>query len=105
MMRLLPLLLLCACPTKRYPPELPLDPEYTECEAPEECTVVELGCCGECNGGFAVAARADKADEVFDEFSERCKGKNVSCNLMACPGWIIDCVEGSCAIERGEFTY
>lgn len=100
---LAPILLLAACGDD-YPPPDPLPAEYTTCEAADDCIPVELGCCDACNGGLAVAVRADKAEEVADLYSENC-GASTSCTLMGCPEWVVSCDAGTCAMERGSFTY
>ena len=85
-----------------FPPPDPLPAEYTTCGAPTDCVVTELGCCDACNGGLAVAVRADQEEAVVDAYAERCGG-STECTLMACPDWVVTCDAGTCAAERGTF--
>ena len=98
---LLPLAL--GCFGDDYPPPDPLPSEYTTCEADEDCVVVELGCCDECNGGLAVAVRADQEATVTDLYSERC-GECTACTEMGCAPWVVTCQDGTCANARGDLT-
>lgn len=86
-----------------YPPPDPLPAEYTTCGSEADCVVVELGCCDECNGGTAVAVRADQEAEVADLYSERC-GNGTACTEMGCAPWVVTCEAGTCANARGELT-
>jgi hypothetical protein len=83
-----------------YPPPDPLPAEYTACEADADCVVTELGCCDECNGGFAVAVRSDRQAEVVDLYSERCGG-DTACTEMGCQPWVVTCDAGTCGAARG----
>lgn len=93
----------CVLPNPNYPPALPLEAEFTDCEVDEDCTLVELGCCDACNGGFKVSVRTDRRQEVEREFAETCPG-DFACTLLACPPDEAVCDENNtCAIETGSF--
>ena len=99
---LISFLLVSACGNPSYPPELPLDEELTTCTADEDCVVVQLGCCDACNGGVAVSARADRAEDVRGEFAEAgCA--TVDCTLMDCPPLLATCPATTCTLEQGTF--
>ena len=85
-----------------YPPALPLESSLTECATVDDCVAVELGCCDECNGGFAVAVNTDSADAVVADFSETC-GLSYACTAMGCAPWELSCDAGTCAMVRGTF--
>ena len=85
-----------------YPPPTELPAEYTACDAPEDCVVVELGCCDACNGGEARAVNAGQADVVRDRYTEVCQ-PGTGCTLIGCPAWETTCVDNVCGLERGEF--
>ncbi|MCO4772475.1 MAG: hypothetical protein KDA24_20750 [Deltaproteobacteria bacterium] len=97
---LLGMVLLLAC-NPQYPPPEELPAEYTACDGPEDCTVVELGCCDACNGGTARSVASDQADAVTDRYSEQCQ-PGYGCNLMGCAAWLTTCDEGVCGLERGD---
>lgn len=92
------LLALTAC---GYPPppadELP--EEYVTCAAPDECQVVEFGCCDACNGGEARAIRKDHADEARRRYQESC-AFGVTCTLVACAPLRATCTDGRCALAQ-----
>lgn len=92
----------CNFVNPNYPPELPLDAELTDCEVDEDCTIVELGCCSDCNGGLAVAVRNDARDQVETDFSQAC-GRGVACTLIACAPLEATCEANVCAVTQGEF--
>jgi len=106
------LLLLVACGSSdsgemeaesEYPPNLPLEASYTECATVDDCVVIELGCCDECNGGLAVAVNADSESEVRERFTEDC-GSGQDCTLIGCAPWELICVDDACGVVRGT-TY
>ena len=110
-MRLLPMLfLVLACGdagdsgdvNDAYPPSIPLETRFTECTVAADCVAVELGCCDECNGGFAVAVNTDSVAAVTAEFAEVC-GVTQGCTEMGCPAWELSCDAGVCAMVRGTF--
>ncbi len=101
------LLLLVGCgsgsdPATDYPPS-DLDPAFVSCAVAADCVALELGCCDECNGGFAVAVRSDKATEVAEQHAEVCRNGH-ACTEIGCAPWVVDCVDEVCAMERGSFT-
>lgn len=93
------LLALTAC---GYPPppadELP--EEFVACSAPEECEVVEFGCCGSCNGGEARAIHKDHVEAAHRRYDESCTF-GYSCTLMDCGPLTATCTDGRCALGRG----
>jgi hypothetical protein len=74
-----------------------MEAEYTACDVPEDCVIVELGCCDACNGGEARSVAADQVDAVEERFAEVCK-RNTSCTLMGCPSKITTCDAGVCGM-------
>jgi len=88
--------------TSEYPPDLPLDASYTECDVAADCVAVELGCCDECNGGLAVAVNVASEDEVVDRFTEEC-GADQACTEIGCAPWVLSCDAGTCGLDRGTF--
>lgn len=102
MVHLLALLTLAACGNPDYPPPDPLPAELTTCDVPEDCVVVELGCCDACNGGVVVAVHADHAAETRDTYSERCSG-NTACTLVACAPNTADCIDSTCTVVTGTW--
>ncbi len=90
------ILLAMACGNNDYPPELPLDDQYTQCSVDADCVRIELGCCDECNGGFAVVVNEDSVKEVQREFGQRCSPLH-GCTLVGCIGtWELACADGFC---------
>ena len=85
-----------------YPPDLPLDAAYTECELVDDCVVVELGCCDDCNGGLAVAVNVSSEPDVVDRFTEVCDDDQ-ACTEIGCPAWVLSCDDGACGLGRGTF--
>ncbi len=94
--------LLSACGNAEYPPPDVLPGEYTACDVPEDCAVVELGCCDACNGGEARSVAADQVDDVRTRYTEPC-GMNQACTEIGCPAWITTCEESVCGLERDTF--
>jgi hypothetical protein len=99
------ILLLAACvggddaAASGYPPPLPLEANLTSCADESECQVVELGCCDQCNGGFAVAVHSDRVAEVMARFSEDC-GSSFACTEIGCAPWVVRCEQGRCGLAR-----
>ena len=85
-----------------YPPSLPLDAEYTDCSTADDCVVVELGCCDECNGGFAVAVNVDSESVVSERFTETCQ-EDQACTEIGCAPWVLSCDDGTCGLERQAY--
>ena len=86
--------------TSSYPPELPLDAQYTTCAGNDDCRILELGCCDDCNGGFAVAVNLESAGAVRREFAEDCGG-GVACTERACELLDTTCsTDGLCELVR-----
>lgn len=101
MRALLPLLLVfvAAC-ASNYPPPDTLPAEYTACDVPADCVVVELGCCDACNGGEARSVNAEHEQTVRDTYTEQC-GPGTACTEIGCPAWVTTCDAGVCGLERG----
>jgi len=74
---------------------LALNGAVIACETGEDCSVVQLGCCDHCNGGFAVAVNREFASEVAERNRESCYGDEI-CTEMACPEIYPRCLEGEC---------
>lgn len=90
---------MAACDNPNYPPTVPLEFEFRACLDDTDCTIVELGCCDECNGGAAVATRTDRADDAFDEYRQRgCGG--LDCTQLACNPLVARCVNDLCVVDR-----
>lgn len=83
-----------------YPPPTDMPAQYTACESPEDCVVVELGCCDECNGGEARSVNSDHANTVVRRYSEPC-GPSTSCTTLGCAAWVTTCESNVCGLERG----
>ncbi len=98
---LLPLALCLAC-NPEYPPPAELPAEYTACDAPDDCTVVELGCCDECNGGTARSVATEHAATVAERYAEGC-APGQGCNEMGCAPWATTCEDNVCGLRRTEF--
>lgn len=92
----------CLFDNPNYPPPEPLPAELTTCSVDEDCVIVELGCCGSCNGGTAVAVRADRQDEVETTYAENCVG-GTSCTMMACPPLEAACIDDTCTAQTGSW--
>ncbi len=82
-----------------YPPPTEIPVEYTACDSPEDCVVVELGCCDECNGGEARSVNGDHANAVIDRYSETC-GPGTACTEIGCAAWVTTCERNVCGLER-----
>jgi hypothetical protein len=93
----------CERADSEYPPKLPLDAAYTECEEVEDCVVVELGCCDACNGGHAVAVNASHEGDVKERYREGC-GEGKVCTEIGCLPWVLSCFDNTCGMTRGA-TY
>ncbi len=88
------------CGNPAYPPTQPLEVDLRACQVDEECTIVELGCCDECNGGTAVAVTIGQEEAALDEFGEARCG-SVVCTRLACQPLIPRCSsEGLCVVDR-----
>ncbi len=96
------LLPLAACQMTEYPPPAELPSDYTACDAPEDCVVVELGCCDACNGGEARSVSSAHLDAVRTQYTQGC-ALNQGCTEMGCSAWETTCEEGVCGLQRGEF--
>ncbi len=105
MIRFVPLLFLFACEGTNpdYPPPSPLPADLVTCSAPADCVIVELVCCDACNGGTAVAVRADMATSVRDTYSETCPN-DVACTELGCAPTVADCVADVCVITEPATT-
>ncbi len=110
LMTLAAVTLLVACngaePDDNYPPELPLADEYLTCEVDEDCVIVELGLCDQCNGGLAVAVNESSESEVFDEYSESEPANGEwACTEVACAPLEPVCDDdGLCSYEQATMT-
>ncbi len=82
-------------------PPTPVPATLMTCETAEECVVLELGCCDHCNGGRAVAVRADAADDVQATYAESC-APGTACTEMGCAPLTADCDDGRCVTVQGE---
>lgn len=91
----------CSGDNPDYPPT-DLDSAFTECNEAADCVVVELGCCDECNGGFAVSVNTASVDQVREDFSQTCAG-NTACTEIGCNSWEVTCDEGTCGAQRESF--
>lgn len=87
------------CANSSYPPEQPLELEFRACFENEDCTIVELGCCDECNDGFAVAVKIGEEEAVLDEYGERGCG-SVECTQLGCNPLVARCVSNLCTVDR-----
>ena len=85
-----------------FPPPDELPVEYTACDAPEDCVVVELGCCDACNGGEARSVSVDQADAAVERYAEVC-GMGTACTEIGCSPWETTCDAGVCGLRRAEF--
>ncbi len=82
-----------------YPPPAELPAEYTACDAPEDCVVVELGCCDACNGGEARSVSADQVAPVEERYAEVCQ-PGTACTEIGCPAWQTTCEDNVCGLVR-----
>lgn len=87
------------CGNPAYPPTQPLELEFRACVVDEDCTIVELGCCDECNGGFAVSATLGEEEAVLDEYGEGACG-GTDCTLLGCNPLVPRCSNGLCIVDR-----
>ncbi|MEN0063948.1 MAG: hypothetical protein AAGA48_17475 [Myxococcota bacterium] len=87
------------CGNPNYPPENPLEFEFRSCKVDEDCTILELGCCDECNGGFAVAVTQGQETAALDEYGESGCG-NAGCDLLSCSPLIAQCINELCVVDR-----
>jgi hypothetical protein len=99
MRALLVLLVACSFNPTEYPPPDELPAEYTACEVPEDCVIVELGCCDYCNGGEARSVNVDAVEDVRDRYEERCR-RSFGCTLMACGQLVPTCEERTCGMVQ-----
>lgn len=84
-----------------YPPPASLDAAYTECVTDEDCVVLELGLCDQCNGGEAVAVNGARELDVADRYSECVPDtENWACTEMACPPLSAACDVGTCTLQQ-----
>jgi len=87
------------CGNPNYPPANPLSSDFRACEVDEDCVIVELGCCDECNGGTAVAVRSGQEQAALDEYGQTgCNG--VDCTLLACNPLAAECQSDLCVVDR-----
>lgn len=100
---LLLLFLLAACtPNAAYPPPDVLDAEYTACDAPEDCVVLELGCCDACNGGEARSVNSEHEDTVRTLYTQSCVFVD-GCTEIGCNDWETTCEDNVCGLQRTTF--
>jgi len=92
---------LIGCAGAEYPPPDELPAEYTSCDVPADCVVVELGCCDACNGGDARSVSRDQASAVAERYAESC-GPATACTEMACGSWETTCEDSVCGLLRGD---
>jgi hypothetical protein len=89
-----------ACESE-YPPPAALDAAYTACEVDDDCLVLELGICDQCNGGEAVAVNGDSELDVADRYAQCVPDTgNWACTAMACTPPTATCDAGVCTMHR-----
>ena len=69
--------------------------DWQACEADEDCTVVELGCCDHCNGGRTTATHKDFAEEIKEIMGDECE-EDHACTLIGCAPVLARCNGGRC---------
>ncbi len=74
------------------------------CHKDEDCVLIEVGCCGHCNGGKLMAVNGKAKPEALAKYKAKdCKGKK--CTLMGCTPKVPVCVlaqtpvAGQCAYK------
>lgn len=65
------------------------------CTEDADCTVVELGCCDTCNGGWSASVNKDYQEQVLERNHDTCTGNEV-CTDMACDIALPACENGIC---------
>jgi hypothetical protein len=82
-----------------YPPALPLDLAFTECEVDDDCVALELGLCDHCNGGEVVAVSDATQGEILERHQECLPDTGqLGCTEMACEILQAACLEGVCTL-------
>ena len=74
------------------------------CHKDEDCVLIEVGCCGHCNGGKLMSVNGKAKPEALAKYKAKdCKGKK--CTLMGCTPKVPVCVlaqtpvAGQCAYK------
>lgn len=79
-----------------------IDPALVTCQRDSDCTIVEMGCCDTCNGGWSMSVRSDQVDAARQRWASECG--QVSCTLLGCaPADQPICVEQRCAVHLPLF--
>jgi hypothetical protein len=81
--------------------ELAPDPMFS-CVQDRDCTVVEMGCCDRCNGGWQLAVSRDLEDEATATWHDRMCSE-AACTTFACRMELTPiCDGGVCARREGR---
>ena len=89
-------LALVACKGPAHPSQT-VPAERTACQADTDCTIVTMGCCDACNGGWDWSVNVKAADEAKARFGEACQADE-RCTLLDCEQEpVAVCSAGVCA--------
>jgi hypothetical protein len=82
---------------------LSLDPKpapMVACVTDEDCTVVEMGCCDHCNGGWQMAVNTKYVDHAMTWHESECE--TAACTRMACEETLSPVCDGGVCARREE---
>jgi hypothetical protein len=83
---------------------LSLDGQVIACQEDSDCTVVELGCCDHCNGGWSASINKDYAEQVELRNHDSCESDEF-CTEMWCGYEFPRCVNGQCSARTEDWNY
>jgi hypothetical protein len=82
---------------RAWPEPAPDDPAFS-CTRDEQCQLVHMDACDECNGGWVLSVRPDHVDAIKARYGKRDRTR---CTLVNCvPEVQPVCVLGVCAAHR-----
>jgi hypothetical protein len=79
----------------------PMPEPMFACLTDEDCTVVELGCCDACNGGWQLSVNTKHVDHATQELHESDCG-TTACTRMACVDALSPVCDGGLCARREE---
>lgn len=89
----------------RVPTEpLKLDGMVIACQEDNDCTVIELGCCDHCNGGWSASVSKDYAEQVALRNQDKCDS-NTICTDMWCGYEFPRCINGECTATTENWNH
>jgi len=81
---------------------LSISGQVIECDVDSDCTVLELGCCDSCNGGWSASVNKDYADGVTDRNHDTCAGNEI-CTDMWCGHSFPRCENNTCTSRTEDW--